>query len=121
MTPNPRARLCSLLIGLAACAEGRFAIAADAAPAAPAPAAPAPAAPVRSVPEPPPIDLRPLPLVGDKDGIVYLRDPLDILRLYPQAQVDLDAHGSIGPHVDAVPASEAGVDLAPRLFVRRAR
>jgi hypothetical protein len=114
MISSPRARLCSLLVGLAAFADGPSAVAADASPA-------APAAPARTDPEPPPIDLRPLPLVGDKDGILYLRDPLDILRLYPQAQVDLDAHGSIGPHVDALPASEAGVDLAPRFFVRRTR
>ncbi len=113
MISSPNTRICSVLGGLAVLAAGPSATAADANPA---------AAPL-SDPPPPPIvtDLRPLPLFGDKDGILYLRDPLDILRLYPQAQVDLDGHGSLGAHVNTLPASQAGVDLAPRFFVRRAR
>jgi hypothetical protein len=113
MIPRSSARLCSVLAGLAALAAAPSAIAADAKPE-PNPLSGDHAPPIVT-------DLQPLPLVGDKDGILYLRDPLDVIRLYPQAQVDLDGHGSIGAHVNTVPTSEAGVDLAPRYFVRRAR
>ena len=61
------------------------------------------------------------PLAGYKDGLLYLRDPRDILRLYPHGQLDLDAHGFFGAGVSAVPASLAGVSLAPSFFVRHAR
>jgi hypothetical protein len=61
------------------------------------------------------------PLVGYKDSLVYLRDPHDFLRLYPHAEVDLDAHGFFGSGVNELPAATAGVDLAPRFFVRHAR
>jgi hypothetical protein len=96
-----------------------------AAPALADPALPSPPAPLLvAIPgAAPPItaDLSPLPLYGFKDDLVYLRDPRDVVRLHPHAELDLDAHGFYGSKVDSLGASEAGVDLAPRFFVRRAR
>lgn len=71
----------------------------------------------------PPIttDLGEPPLVGYKDGLLYVRDPRDVVRLYPHLQLDLDAHGFVGPGTDTVPAATAGESLAPRFFVRHAR
>jgi len=66
-------------------------------------------------------DLSEPPLVGYKDSLLYVRDPNDLVRLYPHVQLDLDAHGFVGSGVDTVPATFAGVDLAPRFFVRHAR
>jgi Phosphate-selective porin O and P len=102
------------------------ALAADAAPVAAAPPPSVDAAPVSfsvPVPPPPPVaaDLADLPLVGDKDGLLYVRDARDLFRLHPHARVDLDAHGFSGARVDDLRPSEAGVDLAPRFFMRRVR
>jgi hypothetical protein len=88
---------------------------------APAPAATTPPAP--PAPPAPPItaDLREPPIYGYKDGRFFLRDRRDYVRLHPHAQVALDAHGFFGKGVDTLPAEVAGVDLATRFFVRRAR
>jgi len=71
----------------------------------------------------PPIsaDLSEPPLIGYKDSLVYVRDPRDFIRLYPHLQLDLDGHGFAGPGVDTLPASIAGLSLAPSFFVRHAR
>lgn len=99
-------------------------------PAAPAPAAAAPTpvddpALTQPVPEPPPppvlVDLDDPPLFGESHGLIFLRDPRDFVRLYPHAQVDLQAHGFFGSQVTRLTAAEAGVDLGPRFFVRHAR
>lgn len=91
----------------------------------PAPAlalAPAPAGPARPHPAPPTTaNLADPPLAGDKDGLLYLRDPSDRLRLYPRAELALDGHGFRGDNADTLSASDAGVDLGPRFFVRHAR
>jgi hypothetical protein len=73
--------------------------------------------------DPPPItaDLSDPPLVGYKDSLLYLRDPRNLIRLYPHAQLDLDMHSFVGPGADTLSASTAGVDLAPRFLVRHAR
>jgi hypothetical protein len=84
-------------------------------------AAPASADPFLGGPPPITADLADPPAYGYKDGLIYLRDRRDLLRLYPHAQLDLDAHGFFGSRVDTLPAADAGVDLGTRFFVRRAR
>ena len=96
------------------------------APALAEPAAPAPITAPAHLPSPlpsPPVtaDLGEPPLYGYKDGLFFLRDRRDTLRLYPHAHVALDAHGSFGKGVDTLPEPVAGVDLGTRFFVRRAR
>jgi hypothetical protein len=72
---------------------------------------------------PPPIltDISNPPLAGYKDNLFYLRDPHDLVRLYPHGLLDLDAHGFFGAGVNTVPESVAGADLQERFFVRHAR
>ncbi len=48
-------------------------------------------------------------------------NPRDYVRLYPHGELDLDAHGFFGSRVGSLPAETAGVDMAPKFFVRRAR
>ncbi len=66
-------------------------------------------------------DLDPLPPAGIKDGLVYLREQNDVFRLYPHAQVDLDAHAFYGVGTDTLTAQQAGTDLETRFFLRHAR
>jgi hypothetical protein len=82
------------------------------------------------MPEPPdsPPSLPPLlvspadpPLAGYKDSLFYLRTPHDFLRLYPRVLLDLDARGFFGSQVDTLSSAIAGVNLAPRFYVRHAR
>ena len=74
-------------------------------------------------PPAPPItaDLDPLPPAGIKDGLIYLREQDDVFRLYPHAQLDLDAHSFFGVGTDTLTAQQAGVDLSTRFFLRHAR
>jgi hypothetical protein len=58
---------------------------------------------------------------GDTGGLIYLRDSHDFLRLYPHAQLALEAHGFFGSRVTTLSGDRAGVDLGPRFFVRHAR
>jgi hypothetical protein len=71
----------------------------------------------------PPItaDLSDPPLLGDKDGVLYLRDSEDRLRLYPRAELALQGHGFLGDNTSTLGESDALTDLGPRFFVRRAR
>jgi hypothetical protein len=73
--------------------------------------------------EPPPIltDVADPPIFGDHGGLIFLRDRRDLIRLYPHAELALDAHGFTGPGTSSVPAEVAGVDLGPRFFVRHSR
>src|SRR5688572_11161983 len=72
---------------------------------------------------PPPIlaELDEPPLLGESNGLIYLRDRRDLIRLYPHAELALEAHGFFGARVPELRADEARVDLGPRFFVRRAR
>jgi hypothetical protein len=94
-------------------------------PKAPAPELPAlPAASAAPQPSPaPPLtaDLNDPPLYGYKDGLFFVRDRRDYLRLHPHAHLALDLHGFLGHGVDTLRESTAGVDLATRFLVRRAR
>jgi len=69
----------------------------------------------------PPItaDLADPPLFGEKDGLIFLRDPRDYVRLYPHAELDLDGHGFF--HHTTRPTSEqVGADLGAHFLVRHA-
>jgi phosphate-selective porin OprO and OprP len=138
MTPRRRARACGWLLGVgifvdcphvvaqgprrppAGSAQVGLALASDSAET-PCETGPAPLGEVPPCVPSIVTDLHDLPLFGMKDGILYLRDPHDLIRLYPHARIDLDGQGFLGSHVNELPASEAGVDLSPRFFVRRAR
>ena len=74
-------------------------------------------------PPPPPIltELDDPPLLGESNGLIYLRDRRDLIRLYPHAGLALEAHGFFGSRVSELRADEARVDLGPRFFVRHAR
>ncbi len=89
----------------------------------PPPAMPEPPESPPPAPPPPPLLVSPAdpPLAGYKDGLFYLRTPHDLLRLYPHALLDLDARGFFGSEVDTVSSAIAGVNLAPRFYVRHAR
>ncbi|HEX4341274.1 MAG TPA: porin [Polyangiaceae bacterium] len=76
------------------------------------------------LPRPPPTITEPLddpPLFGDKDGLVFFRDPLDYIRLYPHATVSADGHGFLAPQIGTLQKSVAGADLGARFFLREAR
>jgi hypothetical protein len=79
--------------------------------------------PPRSSPPPPPIltELDDPPLFGESNGLIYLRDRRDLIRLYPHAELVLEAHGFFGSRVSELRGEEALVDLGPRFFVRHAR
>jgi hypothetical protein len=72
---------------------------------------------------PPPIltELDDPPLFGESNGLIYLRDRRDLIRVYPHAELALEAHGFFGSRVPELRADEARVDLGPRFFVRHAR
>lgn len=72
---------------------------------------------------PPPIlaELDDPPLLGESNGLIFLRDRRDLIRLYPHAQLVLEAHGFFGSRVPELRAEQARVDLGPRFFVRHAR
>jgi len=59
------------------------------------------------------------PIFGEKDGLVYLRDSHDMVRLYPHAEVNLDAHGFFH-HTTRPTSDQVGVDLGPHFLVRHA-
>lgn len=76
-----------------------------------------------TLPEPPPLLVDPAdpPLVGDQHGLLFFRDRRDFIRLYPHAELALDAHAFMGPGTTSVPTEVAGVDLGPRFFIRHSR
>jgi hypothetical protein len=61
------------------------------------------------------------PLIGESNGLIYVRDRRDLIRLYPHAELGLEAHGFFGKSVTDLSAEQAHVDLGPRFFVRHAR
>jgi len=61
------------------------------------------------------------PMIGDRNGLLFLRDRSDFVRLYPHAKISLEGHGFFGSHVDTLLPAEAGVDLGPRFLVREAQ
>lgn len=75
-----------------------------------------------ALPAAPPIvtELDEPPIVGDHNGLIFLRDRRDFIRLYPHAELALDAHGFMGPGTTSVSSDVAGVDLGPLFFVRHA-
>jgi hypothetical protein len=79
--------------------------------------------PVFPVTNKPPIlaELDEPPLLGESNGLIYVRDRRDLIRLYPHAELGLEAHGFFGSRVPDLSAEQARVDLGPRFFVRRAR
>lgn len=79
--------------------------------------------PVFPATDKPPIltDLDDPPLLGESNGLIYLRDRRDLIRLYPHAELGLEAHGFFGKRVSDLSAEQARVDLGPRFFVRHAR
>lgn len=66
-------------------------------------------------------DLGDLPLIGVKDGLFYVRDPHDIVRLYPRAEIAAEARGFLGKNVNTLTSDQAGVDLQTKFFMRHAR
>ena len=78
--------------------------------------------PPRNSPPPPILtELDDPPLLGEANGLIFLRDRRDLIRLYPHARLVLEAHGFFGSRVPELRADEARVDLGPRFFVRHAR
>lgn len=79
--------------------------------------------PVMLEPPPPPIltELADPPLVGEQNRLIFVRDSRDVIRLYPHAELALQAQGFFGSRVTVVPSDQAGVDLGPRFFVRHSR
>jgi hypothetical protein len=71
----------------------------------------------------PPIlaELEEPPLFGESNGLIFLRDRRDLIRLYPHAELGLEAHGFWGERVEQLSSDQARVDLGPRFFVRHAR
>jgi hypothetical protein len=61
------------------------------------------------------------PLFGESNGLIFLRDRRDLIRLYPHAELGLEAHGFWGERVPQLSGEQARVDLGPRFFVRHAR
>jgi hypothetical protein len=68
----------------------------------------------------PPPAAAPAGVAGFVDGF-YLRDHADVFRLYPRAQVFLDANTSFGPGVSSLSTADGGTALAPRFYLRRVR
>jgi len=64
-------------------------------------------------------DLSEPPIFGEKDGLFYLRDPRDNVRLYPHAEVNLDGHGFFN-HTTRPTPNQVLVDLGPHFLVRHA-
>jgi hypothetical protein len=102
--------LALLLLAPSAWAQG-YAASADAPPVAALAAAP------DEVPLPENVVTDP-PLMGYRDGL-YLRDERDNFRLYPQAQVDIDARGAVG--AEGLSEAQGAVLGRPQLALRRAR
>jgi Phosphate-selective porin O and P len=61
------------------------------------------------------------PLVGEYNKLIFVRDRRDVIRLYPHAELVLQAQGSFGRQVKSLSPEQAMVDLGPRFFVRRSR
>jgi hypothetical protein len=61
------------------------------------------------------------PLFGEANGLIFVRDRRDLIRLYPHAELGLEAHGFFGSRVSELASGQARVDLGPRFFVRHAR
>ena len=59
-------------------------------------------------------------LAGYHDGF-YFRDRSDTFRLFPRAQIFLDANTFFGPGVAGLSTVDGGTALAPRFYARRIR
>ena len=91
-------------------------------PAAPDSPPPAPTPAPTSAPPPPILtELEEPPLVGESNKLIFVRDRRDVIRLYPHAELSLQAQGFFGSRVTDVTAAHAGADLGPRFFVRHSR